>query len=96
MQNNEMASPMVQPLLDAYSIYKNDYTVGVLALFLSPRTVPNMSVYGPDHRFQVQGLDFKRSHLVCLHPVVNVSSSVWWLSMEIGILYLFQCYVGPR
>ena len=47
---------MVQPLLDACSIYKNDYTLDVLALFLSPRTVPNMSVHGPDHRFQDQWL----------------------------------------
>ena len=29
----------------------------MLALFRSPRTVPNVSVYGPDHHFQGQWLD---------------------------------------
>ena len=47
---------MVQPLLDASSIQKNDYQVAVLALILSPRTVPNMSVHEPDYHFQEQWL----------------------------------------
>ena len=81
---------MVQSLLDACSIYKKqkEYPVAVLALILSPRTVPKMSVYGPDHDFQDQWLDVERCHLIFLHPVVSVSKSVWWLSMEIGVLYL--------
>ena len=29
----------------------------MLALILSPRTVPNVSVYGLDHHFQGQWLD---------------------------------------
>ena len=45
---------MVQPLLDACSIYKNHYPVAMLDLFVSPRTASNVSVYGPDHHFQDQ------------------------------------------
>ena len=48
---------MVQPLLDACSIKKNDCQLAALALLLSPRTVPNLSVNGPDHHFQDQWLD---------------------------------------
>ena len=55
---------MVLSLLDACSIYKNDYPVAVLALILSPRTVPNMSVYGPDHRFQDQWLGVERCYRI--------------------------------
>ena len=69
---------MVQPLYDAYSICKCDYRVAVLALILSPRTGPNVSVYGPDHHFQYQWLDVERCYLIFLHPVVCVSRSVLW------------------
>ena len=36
---------------------KDDYKVAVLAFDLSPKTVPNVSVYGPDHHFRDQWLD---------------------------------------
>ena len=84
---------MVQHLLDACNIQKNDYHVAVLALFLSPRTVPNVSVYGPDHHFQDQWLDVERCCLIFLHLVVSVSSSFWWLRMEIGVLVLAELIV---
>ena len=48
---------------------KSDYQVAVLALILSPRDVPNVSVYGPDHHFQDQWLDVERCYLIFLHPV---------------------------
>ena len=67
---------------------KNDYYVTVLALILSPETGPNMSVYGPDHHFQGLWLDIVSCHFTVLHPMVGVSSSVWWLGMETGVLYL--------
>ena len=86
---------MVQPLLGACSIYKNDYQVAVLALFLSPRTVPNVSVYGPDHNFQDQWLNVERCYLICLHLVVGVSSSVWWFKNGNWCFVLVSCYVGP-
>ena len=70
---------MVQPLFDASSIQRNDYQVVVLALFLSPRTVSNVSMYGPDHHFQDQWLNVERCYLIFLHLVVGVSSSVWWV-----------------
>ena len=79
---------MVHPLLDAYRIQKNDYQVAVLALFPSPRTVPIISLYGPDHHFQDQWLNVERCYLVFLHLVVGVSSSVWWFKNGIGVLYL--------
>ena len=69
---------MVQPLLNACSIWRNDYQVGVLVLILSPRTEPNMSVYGQDHHFLDQWLDVERCYLIFLHLVVGVSRSVWW------------------
>ena len=50
----------------------------MLALFLSPRTVSNVSVYGLDHHFQDQWLNIERCYLIFLHLVVGVSSSVWW------------------
>ena len=86
---------MVQPLLDACSIYKNDYPVAVLALILSPRTVPNMSVYGPDHHFQDHWLDVERCHLIFPHHVVCVSRSVWWLKYGNWCFVFVPCYVGP-
>ena len=45
----------------------------MLALILSPRTVPNVSMYGPDHQFQGQWLDVERCYLIFLHLVVSVS-----------------------
>ena len=48
----------------------------MLALILSPRTVPNVSVYGTDHHFQDQLLDVERCYLIFLHLVVGVSTSV--------------------
>ena len=60
----------------------------MLALILSPRTVPNVSVYGPDHHFQGQWLDVERCYLISLHLVVIVSLSVWWFKNGIGVLYL--------
>ena len=85
---------MVQPLFDACSIYKNDYRVAVLALILSPRTVPNMSMYGPDHHFQDQWLDVETCHLIFLHPVVGVSGSVWWFTYGNWCFVLVPCYGG--
>ena len=86
---------MVQPLLDACSIQKNDHQVAVLALFLSPRTVPNVSVYGPDHHFQDQWLDVERCYPVFLYLVVSVSSSVWWFKNGNWCLVFVPCNVGP-
>ena len=86
---------MVQPLLDACRIYKNDYPVAVLALILSPRTVPNMSVYGPDHHFQDRWLDVERGYLDFLHLVVGVSRSIWWFKYGNWCFVRVLCYVGP-
>ena len=77
---------MVQPLLDACSIWKNDYQVAALTLFLSPRTLTNVSVYGPDHHFQDQWLNVERCYLIFLHLVVGVQSG--GLRVLIGVLYL--------
>ena len=62
----------------------------MLALFLSCRTVPNVSVYWPDHHFQDQWLNVERYYLIFLHLVVCVTSSVWWFKNGnlIGVLYL--------
>ena len=86
---------MVQPLLDACSIYKNDYAVAMLALILSPTTVPNMSVYGSGHHFHDQWLDLERCHLIFLHPVVGVSRSVWWFKDGNWCFVLVPWYVDP-
>ena len=86
---------MVQPLLNACSIQKNDYQVAMLALFLSPRTVPNVSVYWSDHHFQDQWLNVERCYLIFLHLVVGVSSSVWWFKNGNWCFVLVPCYVGP-
>ena len=64
-----------------------------LALFQSPRTVPNVSVYGPDHHFQDQWLNVERCYPIFLYFVVGVSSSVGGLRMEIGVLYLSHVMV---
>ena len=54
------------------------------ALILSPRTVPNVTVYGPDHHFLDQWLDVERCYLIFLHPVVVlVEDQSGGLSMEI-------------
>ena len=86
---------MVQQLLDACSIRTNDYQLAVLALFLSPRTMPNVSVYGPDHHFQDQWLNVERCYLILLHLVVGVGSSVWWFKNGNWCFVLVPCYVGP-
>ena len=67
----------------------------MLALILSPRTVPNMFVYGPDHHFQDQSLDVERCYLIFLHLVVGVSRSVWWFKKGSWCFVLVPCYVGP-
>ena len=74
---------------------KSDYYVAVLSLILSPRTAPDVSVYGPDHHFQGQWFDVERCHLTFLHHVVGISSSVWWFKYGNWCLVLVQCYVGP-
>ena len=45
----------------------------MLALILSPRIVPDLSVYEPDYHFRGQWLDVDRCYLIFLHPVVGVS-----------------------
>ena len=59
---------MVQPVWTHEASRKSNY---VLALILSPGTAPNMSVYGPDHRFQGQWLDVVSCYFPFLHPVVG-------------------------
>ena len=77
------------------SIKKNDDQVAVLALFLSARTVPNVSVYGPDHRFLDQWLNVERCYLIFLHLVVDVSTSVWWFKNENLCRVFVLGNVGP-
>ena len=67
----------------------------MLALILSPRTVPNVSVYGTDHHFLDQWLDVERCYLIFLHLVVGVSRSVWWFKNGNWCFVLVPCYVGP-
>ena len=67
----------------------------MLALILSPRTVPNVSVYGPNQHFQEQWLDVERCYLIFLHLVVSVSRSVWWFKNGNWCFVLVPCYVGP-
>ena len=73
MQNNETTSS-----------WSNHYWMLVASRktcwlwILSPRTVPNLSVYRPDHHFQDQWLGVERCYLIFLHPTVGVSRSVWW------------------
>ena len=64
----------------------------MLALFISPRTVPNMSAY---HHFQDQWLDVERCYLVFLHLVVSISSTVWWFKNGNSCLVFVPCNVGP-
>ena len=86
---------MVQPFWMHEASRKSDYYVAVLALILSPRTVPNMSVYGPDHHFQGQRLDVVRCYFTLLHPVVGVNSSAWWFKYGNWCFVLVPCNVGP-
>ena len=60
----------------------------MLALIQSPRTVPNVSVYGPDHHIQDQWLDVERCYLIFLHPVFFSVDQCGGLRMEIGVSYL--------
>ena len=60
----------------------------MLALILSPRTVPNVSLYGPDNHCLDQWLVVGRCYLIFLHLVVGVSRLLWRLRMEIGVLCL--------
>ena len=57
MWDNELTSPWSNHFRMLVASRKDDYQVAALALILSPKTVPNMSVYGPDHHFQGQWLD---------------------------------------
>ena len=66
----------------------------MLALILSPRTVPDVSVHGPDHPFKDQWLDVERCYLTFLHPVVGVSRSVWWFKYGNWCFVLVSCYVS--
>ena len=70
----------------------------MLALFLSPRSVPNMSVYGPEHHFQDQWLNVERCYLIFLHLVVSVVVQSGSLRMEIGVLYTcpMLCWLSER
>ena len=85
---------MVQPLLNSCSIYKNDCPVAALALILSPRTVPNMSVYrpGPPLLGSMVGRRETLPHFP--HPVVGVSRSVWWFKYGNWCFVLVPCYVN--
>ena len=57
-------------------------------LILSPKTVPNVSVYGPDHHFQGKGWTLRDvTSLSCILWSVSVVQS-GGLSLEIGVLYL--------
>ena len=67
----------------------------MLALIQSPRTVPNVSVYWPDHHIQDQWLDVERCYLIFLHPVVFFSRSVWWFKNGNWCFVLVPCNVGP-
>ena len=60
----------------------------MLALIQSPKTVPDVSVYGPDHHFQGQWLNVERCYLIFLHLVVIVSYQSDGLRIKIGVLYL--------
>ena len=60
----------------------------MLASILSPRTVPNVSVYRPDHHFLDQWLDLGDvTSFFCILHSVSVDQS-GGLRMEIGVLYL--------
>ena len=67
----------------------------MLDLFLSPRTVPNLFVYVPDHHFLDQWLHVGRCYLIFLHLMVGVSSSVWLFKNGNWCLAFVPCNVGP-
>ena len=67
----------------------------MLALIPSPRTVPNVSVYGPDRHFLDQWLDLERCYLIFLHLLVGVSRSVWWFKNGNWCFVFVPCCVGP-
>ena len=67
----------------------------MLALSPSPRTVPNMSVYGPEHHFQEQWLGIERCYLIFLQPAVGVSRSVWRFKYGNWCFVFVPCYVDP-
>ena len=57
-------------------------------LALNTKTVPTMSVYGPDHHFQEQWLGVRNvTSFFCILRSVSVNRSGGF-SMEIGVLYL--------
>ena len=66
----------------------------MLALIQSPSSVPNVSVYGPDHHFQGQWLDVESCYLISCILWSLISCILWSLSvdhygglrMEIGVL----------
>ena len=86
---------MVQPFWKHEASRKSDYSVAVLASILSPGTAPNMSVYGLDHHFQGHRLDVVSCYFTFLHPVVGVSSSVWWFNNGNWCFLVVPCCVGP-
>ena len=64
----------------------------MLALFLNARTVPNVSVYGPDHHFQDQWFNVEKYYLIFLDLVVGV---VWWFKNGNWCLVFVPYNVGP-
>ena len=50
-----------------------------LIVSVSPRTVPNMSVYWLDHHYQDQWLNIERCYLIFLHFVYIVKNGNWFL-----------------
>ena len=67
----------------------------MLAFDLSPRTVPNMSVYRSDHHFQDQWLGVVRCYFIFPHPAVGVSRSVLRFQNGNWCFVFVPCYVGP-
>ena len=89
MQNNEMTSPWSNHCWMLAHLEYN-YQVAVLALFLSPRTVPNVST-----TFRISGWTLRDVNPVFLHLVVSVSSSAWWFKNGNWCLVFVPCNVGP-
>ena len=61
----------------------------------TPRTVPNLSVYGPDHHFQEQWFGIERCYLILLYPAVGVIRSVWRFKYGNWCFVFAPCYVDP-
>ena len=57
MHKNKLTSPWSNHCRMLVASRKTEYKVALLALILSPRTVPKVSVYGPDYHFRGQWLD---------------------------------------